>query len=442
LKAQTFKPKSFLERVDWLSVSLFFILALIGVLSIFAVEHRETDQAFLIMNKNYSKQLIFLGISIIVGFVILMTDSKLFTSIPFLGYLIGFFLLLLALTPLGKGVKGSHSWLNLGFMTFQPGELMKLFTALSIAKFLTLSETNFSTLKHRLICAGFALLPAAIIILQNETGLALVYFSFFLAMYREGLPNIVLIIGFSVILLTLATLLIPKNILFIILTVIALLILFNQRKKLRRSKELLILVGIIWFVGVLFSQVLVPVTFKHVLKGYQVQRIYTMIGQDVPDEYTREGVDNKKQNASEYNVSQSKIAIASGGFLGKGFLNGTQTQFNWVPEQRTDFIFCSIGEQFGFWGSSLVILIYMAFLLRIVHIAERQRSPFTRIYAYGVAGILFFHLTINIGMTIGLAPVIGIPLPLVSYGGTSLLTFAVLIFILIRLDADRQMILR
>jgi rod shape determining protein RodA len=442
LKAQTFKPKSFLERVDWLSVSLFFILALIGVLSIYAVEHRETDQAFLIMNKNYSKQLIFLGISIIVGFVILMTDSKLFTSIPFLGYLIGFFLLLLALTPLGKGVKGSHSWLNLGFMTFQPGELMKLFTALSIAKFLTLSETNFSTLKHRLICAGFALLPAAIIILQNETGLALVYFSFFLAMYREGLPNIVLIIGFSVILLTLATLLIPKNILFIILTVIALLILFNQRKKLRRSKELLILVGIIWFVGVLFSQVLVPVTFKHVLKGYQVQRIYTMIGQDVPDEYTREGVDNKKQNASEYNVSQSKIAIASGGFLGKGFLNGTQTQFNWVPEQRTDFIFCSIGEQFGFWGSSLVILIYMAFLLRIVHIAERQRSPFTRIYAYGVAGILFFHLTINIGMTIGLAPVIGIPLPLVSYGGTSLLTFAVLIFILIRLDADRQMILR
>lgn len=442
MKAQTFKPKSFLERVDWLSVSLFFILALIGVLSIYAVEHRETDQAFLIMNKNYSKQLIFLGISIIVGFVILMTDSKLFTSIPFLGYLIGFFLLLLALTPLGKGVKGSHSWLNLGFMTFQPGELMKLFTALSIAKFLTLSETNFSTLKHRLICAGFALLPAAIIILQNETGLALVYFSFFLAMYREGLPNIVLIIGFSVILLTLATLLIPKNILFIILTVIALLILFNQRKKLRRSKELLILVGIIWFVGVLFSQVLVPVTFKHVLKGYQVQRIYTMIGQDVPDEYTREGVDNKKQNASEYNVSQSKIAIASGGFLGKGFLNGTQTQFNWVPEQRTDFIFCSIGEQFGFWGSSLVILIYMAFLLRIVHIAERQRSPFTRIYAYGVAGILFFHLTINIGMTIGLAPVIGIPLPLVSYGGTSLLTFAVLIFILIRLDADRQMILR
>jgi rod shape determining protein RodA len=371
-----------------------------------------------------------------------MTDSKLFTSIPFLGYIIGIVLLLLALTPLGKGVKGSHSWLNLGFFTFQPGELMKLFTALSIAKFLSLQEVNFSTLKHRLMCAGFALVPSLIIIMQNETGLALVYFSFFLAMYREGLPNIVLVIGFSIIALTLATLLIPKNILFILLTIVAIAILYSQRKQLKRSKDLLIVVAAIWLVGVLFSQVLVPFAFKNVLKGYQVQRIYTMIGQDVPDEYTRDGVDNKKQNASEYNVSQSKIAIASGGFLGKGFLNGSQTKYNWVPEQRTDFIFCSIGEQFGFWGSTLLILLYVTFLLRIVHIAERQRSQFSRVYAYGVAGILFFHLVINIGMTIGVAPVIGIPLPLISYGGTSLLTFAVLIFILIRLDADRQMVLR
>lgn len=442
MKSNSFKPKTYLERIDWLSVFFFLFLSVVGVLSIYAVEHRDTDASFIMMNKNYSKQLIFLGISLVVGFIILMTDSKLFTSIPFLGYLIGFFLLLLALTPLGKGVKGSHSWLNLGFMTFQPGELMKLFTALSLAKFLTLQEVNFSTLKHRMIGASIALIPAVIIILQNETGLALVYFSFFLAMYREGLPNIVLVIGFSIILLTIATLLIPKNILFVILTVLALVVIFQYRKKLKRNKELIILVSSIWFVGVLFSQVLVPITFKQILKGYQVQRIYTMIGQEVPDEYTREGVDNKKQNASEYNVSQSKIAIASGGFLGKGFLNGTQTQFNWVPEQRTDFIFCSIGEQFGFWGSSLVILVYMFFLLRIVHIAERQRSQFSRIYAYCVAGILFFHLSINVGMTIGLAPVIGIPLPLISYGGTSLLTFAILIFILIRLDADRQMILR
>ena len=438
----SFKPKSLIERIDWPLIIAYLLLAVIGILCIYSVEYRSTDLSFFVMKKYYMKQIVFFGVSLLIAFIILLTDTKLFTSIPFLGYAVGLILLLLALTPLGKGVKGSHSWLNLGFLTFQPGELMKLFTSLSIAKFLTLQNTNFATLNHRITCAAFAVLPAIIIILQNETGLALVYFSFFLAMYREGLPNIVLIIGFSILGLTLATLLIPKNMLFILLSALAILVLYAERKQLRRNKELLFLVGGIWFIGVLFSQVLVPIAFKNVLKGYQVQRIYTMIGQEVPEEYTREGIDNKKQNASEYNVSQSKIAIASGGFWGKGFLNGTQTQYNWVPEQRTDFIFCTIGEQFGFWGSTLIILLYMFMLLRIVQIAERQRSQFSRIYAYCVAGILFFHLTINVGMTVGLAPVIGIPLPLVSYGGTSLLIFTSLIFILIKLDGDRQMVLR
>jgi rod shape determining protein RodA len=361
-----------------------------------------------------------------------------------LAYLVGVIFLLLALTPLGKGVKGSHSWLNLGFFTFQPGELMKLFTSLTIAKFLSLQEVNFQTMKHRLMCAGLALFPAVIILLQNETGLALVYFSFFLAMYREGLPNIVLVVGFSVIALTLATLLIPKDILFIILSVLAIVLLYLQRKRLRRNKEILFLVAGIWFVGVMFSQVIVPFAFKNVLQAHHIDRIYSLLGQEVPEAYIKikKSGEKVRTGTSDYNVSQSKIAIASGGFLGKGYLNGTQTQYNWVPEQRTDFIFCTVAEQFGFWGSSLLILIYSLFLLRIVHVAERQRSQFSRVYAYCVAGILFFHMVINIGMTIGLAPVIGIPLPLVSYGGTSLMTFSILIFILIRLDADRQMVLR
>jgi rod shape determining protein RodA len=320
---------------------------------------------------------------------------------------------------------------------------MKLFAALAIAKFLSLQNTNFSTINHRLMAAALALVPMLYIMLfQNETGLALVYLSFFIAMYREGLPNIILIIGFSIFALTIATLLIPKNYLFIILSVSAIFILWSQRKQIKRNKEILFLVAGIWFVGVLFSQVMVPIAFKKVLKGYQVQRIYTMIGQDVPDDYLHEGMDNKKQNAANYNVSQSKIAIASGGFFGKGFLNGTQTQYNWVPEQGTDFIFCTIGEQFGFVGSTLLILLYVGFLLRIIFIAERQRSVFSRVYCYGIGGIMFFHLIINIGMTIGLAPVIGIPLPLLSYGGTSLLTFAIMIFIMVRLDMDRQMVLR
>ncbi len=434
--------KTFSERIDWLLVFLFLALSIIGILCIFSIEHRDTDASIFIMNRNYMKQLIWFSISICLAIIILLMDSKFITAIPFLSYVVGFVFLILALTPLGKGVKGSHSWLNLGFFTFQPGELMKLFTSLSIAKFLSMQEVNFGTLKHRMYCAAIALVPAIIIIMQSETGLALVYFSFFLAMYREGLPNIVLIIGFSLLTLTLVTLLIPKNILFIILTVLAALIIYSQRKLLRRNRDVLIIITGIWFVGVLFSQVIVPVAFKHVLKGYQVQRVYTMLGQEVPEEYTQEGVDNKKQNAAQYNVSQSKIAIASGGFWGKGYLNGTQTQFDWVPEQRTDFIFCTIGEQFGFFGSTILLLLYVVFLLRIGFIAERQRSQFSRVYAYCVAGILFFHLVINIGMTVGIAPVIGIPLPLLSYGGTSLLTFSILIFILVRLDADRHMVLR
>lgn len=434
--------KTFSERIDWLLVFLFLALSIIGILCIFSIEHRDTDASIFIMNRNYMKQLIWFSISICLAIIILLMDSKFITAIPFLSYVVGFVFLILALTPLGKGVKGSHSWLNLGFFTFQPGELMKLFTSLSIAKFLSMQEVNFGTLKHRMYCAAIALVPALIIIMQSETGLALVYFSFFLAMYREGLPNIVLIIGFSLLTLTLVTLLIPKNILFIILTVLAALIIYSQRKLLRRNRDVLIIITGIWFVGVLFSQVIVPVAFKHVLKGYQVQRVYTMLGQEVPEEYTQEGVDNKKQNAAQYNVSQSKIAIASGGFWGKGYLNGTQTQFDWVPEQRTDFIFCTIGEQFGFFGSTILLLLYVVFLLRIGFIAERQRSQFSRVYAYCVAGILFFHLVINIGMTVGIAPVIGIPLPLLSYGGTSLLTFSILIFILVRLDADRHMVLR
>ncbi len=439
----SYKKTSVVDRIDWTLVILFLVLSIIGVACIYSVEHRDTDISFFMSNRRYTQQFIWLGISLLFGFVIILLDSKFITAIPFLSYVVGFIFLLLTLTPLGKAVKGSSSFLNLGIFTFQPGELMKLFAALAIAKFLSLQNTNFSTVNHRLTAAALALVPMLYIMLfQNETGLALVYLSFFIAMYREGLPNIILIIGFSVFALTIATLLIPKNYLFIILSVLAVWIIWSQRKQIKRNKEILFLVAGIWFMGVLFSQVMVPIAFKKVLKGYQVQRIYTMIGQDVPEDYLHEGMDNKKQNAANYNVSQSKIAIASGGFFGKGFLNGTQTQYNWVPEQGTDFIFCTIGEQFGFVGSVILMMLYVGFLLRIIFIAERQRSVFSRVYCYGIGGIMFFHLIINIGMTVGLAPVIGIPLPLLSYGGTSLLTFAIMIVIMVRLDMDRQMVLR
>ena len=284
------------------------------------------------------------------------------------------------------------------------------------------------------------------ILLQQETGLALVYFCFFLVMYREGLPNVFLVVGVCVIGLTMATLLLNKWILFILVTVIALVVALFTRSTLRRNWAALIGLLAVWLGSVLFSMVLVPFAFKNVLQKHQVDRIYSTIGMDVPEEYMRPLEPGerrvRRENASEYNVNQSKIAIGSGGFWGKGFLNGTSTKNQFVPEQNTDFIFCAIGEQFGFAGSFVLVMLYLSLMLRLMYLAERQRSQFSRIYGYCVAAVLFFHFAINISMTIGLAPVIGITLPLLSYGGSSLLSFSILIFIMIRLDSDRQVLIR
>jgi len=431
-------------RIDSLTLLFYFLLVAVGLLSVFSVEYRSTDPSIFMMNKSFAKQLIFFGVALFVGIIIFFTDSKFFSSFAYLFYAVGIFLLIITIF-LGVDRKGSHSWLGVGSLAFQPGEVCKIFTSLALAKFLSTPETNFKTLKHRLVGAAFALVPALIIILQDETGLALVYFSFFLVMYREGLPSSILIIAFSLIALTLATLLIDKTILLYIILGLTILIGFLLRKTLKRdSMARLLLIGICT-VCILFSQVAIPFVFKHVMKGYQTDRIYSMLGREVPEDYLTtdaSGKAKKSNNTSDYNVMQSKIAIGSGGLFGKGFLNGTSTKNDFVPEQNTDFIFCAVGEQFGFLGSFLLIALYIGLMLRIVHLAERQRSAFSRIYGYCVASILFFHFAINLSMTIGLAPVIGITLPLLSYGGSSLLSFSILIFILLRLDADRQAMIR
>ncbi len=389
------------------------------------------------------KQFIWFGYSLLLGMMILLTDSKFFASTAFLSYTAGIVILILTIF-IGVDVKGSHSWLGVGSFRFQPGEVCKIFTALALAKFLSLPETNFKTLKHRLLGVAMALGPAVIVILQNETGLALVYFCFLLVMYREGLPNAVLVIGFSIIALVLGTLLVDRKILFIILTVLATGVGFLMRSVLRRNMEVRIILVGTWLFCILFSQLAVPMVFKHGLKQHQIDRIYSMLGKEVPLEYNKnaEEGDEKKTNSSEYNVLQSKIAIGSGGLWGKGFLNGTSTKNQFVPEQNTDFIFTAIAEQFGFVGCLVLIGVYVSLMLRIVYVAERQRSAFSRIYAYCVASILFFHFAVNISMTIGLAPVIGITLPFLSYGGSSLLSFSILIFILVRLDGDRHAMIR
>ena len=440
----TKERKTFVSRIDSVTIMLYLILVFIGLVTVFSVEYRSTDPSIFIMSKSHMKQFTWLCVSLFVGLIILFTESKFFSSFAFLFYTIGIVLLVVTIFA-GKNVKGSHSWLGVGSFAFQPGEVCKIFTALALSKFLSIPETNFKTLKDRLIGASLALVPCFIIIMQSETGLALVYLSFFLVMYREGLPNIVLIIGFSVVVLTLATLLVDRIIMFYFLTGVAALVAVLMRKTIKRNIVVLFMIVGVWGIGMGFSQVLVPFTFKNVLRGYQIDRIYSMLGQEVPEEYSEISEDDvpvKKVNASDYNVIQSKIAIGSGGLFGKGFLNGTSTKNDFVPEQNTDFIFCAIGEQFGFVGSAILILLYLSLMLRILFLAERQRSAFSRIYGYCVASILFFHFAVNLSMTIGLAPVIGITLPFLSYGGSSLLSFSILIFILIRLDADRQVMIR
>lgn len=435
--------KSLFSRLDTTTLVLYLSLVFIGLMAVFSVEYRSTDPSIFMMNKSHMKQVVWLGISLFVGLLIVFTDSKFFSSFAYLSYAVGILLLIITIFA-GVDVKGSHSWLGYGSIRFQPGEVCKIFTSLALSKFLSSPDTNFQTLRHRLIGTALALIPAILIVLQKETGLALVYFCFFLVMYREGLPNIILIIGFSLVALTLATLLIDRLLLFIIITSLAAIGGYLIRRELKRNVSARILLVGVWLVCMLFSQVMVPVLFKYVLQKHQIERIYSTLGQDVPESYLKPGQkkDEKKGNVSDYNVKQSKIAIGSGGFFGKGFLNGTSTKNEFVPEQHTDFIFCSIGEQFGFFGSAILIALYLSLMLRILYLAERQRSSFSRIYGYCVASILFFHFAINISMTIGIAPVIGITLPFLSYGGSSLLSFSILMFILLRLDSDRQVMIR
>jgi rod shape determining protein RodA len=440
------------KGIDWLLVWLYIILVCIGVLSIFAATYKEGDnvvKSFLSLKTDYSRQALFFIISGVFAAFILLTDSKFFTATANLSYAAGIMLMLLVF-PFHSDIKGTKSIIRFGSaIQLQPAELCKLFVNLALAKYLSRVETDFKKTTSQLIAAAIAVTPAVLSIAQSETGLALVYFSFFLVMYREGLPAAILVVGFSIGALVVATLTVPPNILAISLTIIAGITIYIMRRQIKRAKETLVVILVIWIACVGIQRFAVPFAFKHAFKSYQVERIYSMLGKDVPEEYKKGGTDGedpekalKKKEAGDYNVKQSKIAIGSGGLFGKGLLKGTQTRNGFVPEQRTDFIFCTIGEGFGFAGSFVLLGVYLLLILRIVAIAERQRSVFSRCYAYGVASVIFFHITINICMTIGLAPVIGIPLPFISYGGTALLTFTMLLFILIRLDADRQMVLR
>ena len=436
------------KGVDWSLVWIYLLLVGIGLMAIFGATFQEGDpvlQSFLGFKTDYSKQFYYFIAAAIIGLFILLTDSKFFPATANLWYAFGIFILLLVF-PFHSKVRGTESILRMGGFQFQPAEFCKIFVCLALAKYMSRPETDFTKFRSQLIASAIVLFPALLTILQSETGLALVYCAFFLVMYREGLPSVILITGFALAGLVVATIVISPNTLAVVLTVIALLAIYILQKQIKRNKRILVTIVFLWLVCVGIQRFAVPFLFKSVLQKYQVERIYDLFGIENPyraaGEVAELNAQKKKERESNYNVKQSKIAIGSGQLWGKGLLKGTQTRYDFVPEQRTDFIFCTIGEGYGFLGSIVIMGIFLILLFRIITIAERQRSVFSRCYAYGVAAVFFFHIAINMAMTVGLAPVIGIPLPLISYGGTSLLTFTILLFILIRLDADRQMVLR
>lgn len=437
------------KGIDWSLFWIYLILVVVGLVAIFGATYKEDDpvlQSFLNFKTDYSKQLYFFVVALLLGLFILLTDSKFFSATANIWYAVGIFMLLIVF-PFHSNIKGTESIIKVGVFNFQPAEFCKICVALALAKYLSRPETDFSRTKSQLIAACLVLFPAGLTIMQHETGLALVFCAFFLVMYREGLPSGVLVVGFAVAILVVATLLLEKTTLAIILTAIAGFVAYVSRRQIRRSISVLVKIIAIWGIAAIIIVFSVPYAFKHVLKLYQVERIYSTLGKVVPKEYvdahkSELAIQAGKKKDTDYNVRQSKIAIGSGGVIGKGLLKGTQTRYGFVPEQRTDFIFDTVAEGFGFIGCFGLLCVYLLLLFRIVTVAERQRSVFSRCYGYGVASVIFFHIVINVAMAIGLAPVIGIPLPFISYGGTSLLTFTIMLFILIRLDADRHMVLR
>jgi rod shape determining protein RodA len=412
------------QGIDWLLILLFAALVLIGWMSIFAATYDETQPSIFDLDKSYGRQFLWIMGSIILGSAILITDSKFYITVAYGIY--GVVLLLLAAVfVIGTAHKGDQNWIDIGSFQLQPSEFTKFATNLALAKFLSGLNVNMRNLQTRFVALGLFGLPALLVMLQGDMGSALVFLSYFLVLFRFGLPGSYLLLGVYVIVLSVLSLLFDKMILILIIFLIAAILLYIARKN--RTVVLIVLIAALFSSGYALTT---DYVFNHVLEKHQQQRVNVLLGKkvDVKD--------------ADYNVRQSKIAIGSGGLWGKGFLNGTLTKYNFVPEQSTDFIFCTIGEEFGFWGSTVLLLLYLTLMLRILFIAQRQRSRFSMIYAYGVAAIILFHVLINIGMTIGLMPVIGIPLPFISYGGSSLWSFTILLFILIKLDGDRLAILR
>ena len=474
-----------MKSVDWITIAIYMALVILGWVSICGASYDYGDMDFFSMDTRAGKQMLWIGCSLALGFIILMMEDKIYDWFAYIFYT-GMMVLLLVTPFVAEDTKGSYSWLKFGSVSLQPAEFAKFATALALAKFMDAYGFTMSRLKYSLPVIGMILLPMVLIIFQRETGSALVYLAFFLMLYREGMPGSILFTGICAVVYFVVGIRFSQEMMpdectplgeFAVLTLITILsaVLVNaycQKKKVVRNilgygvgsillaflfSLYVIPFNVLWFlyaeciglvlyllylsfherlmsyfyiavfaigsVGFLYSA---DYVFEEVLEPHQRIRIEVLLGME------------EDLAGAGYNVNQSKIAIGSGGLLGKGFLNGTQTKLKYVPEQDTDFIFCTVGEEQGFLGSALVLLLFMVLILRLISLSERQSSRFGRVYGYSVLSIFFFHLFINVGMVLGLTPVIGIPLPLFSYGGSSLWGFTILLFVFLRIDAGRS----
>ncbi len=468
---------SYKTSVDWLTIVIYLLLVTFGWMNIYAANYSPDNTVFFDISREHFKQLIWIGLSLVIIGVIFLIDSQFFVEFAYVFYGLTLFLLVTVLL-FGKEINGAKSWFEMGPVRFQPAELTKVATALALARLMSRFGFDISKPANIIKIAAIILTPVLMILLQNDTGSALVYFVFILVLYREGITGYILFFGFIAAFVAVLTLIIPNIYIFGLTTATILIALFFKGVRKYQIKGILwgVVTGTALFFGAKFLKIkllpdyavlagiaaltiyltiisfkkrlrMIPLYllilwaaitlafsadyfFNKVLNDYQRTRINVLVGLE------------EDPLGAGYNVNQSKIAIGSGGLTGKGFLQGTQTKFDFVPEQSTDFIFCTVGEEWGFAGSMFVIIGFVTLILRLIYLAERQHSDFSRIYGYGVASIFFFHFAVNIGMTIGLAPVIGIPLPFFSYGGSSLWGFTLLLFIFLKLDTNRNELIR
>lgn len=467
------KGNKLVNNLDWTTIFIYILLVLMGWMNIYAAVYSEEHSSILDFSQRYGKQLVWILFAFIIATVIMLSDTRLYMVFSYLIYGLVIALLLGTLV-LGKTVNASKSWLQIGSFGLQPAEFAKFATALALARLMGPYGFKLNNIRSYLMVLVLIAVPAGIILLQNDTGSALVFGAFIFILYREGLPGWILAFLIFVVLLFIVTLIYNPVSIVVFLYILTLVIFILQTRKYKDSFRLtfgLVGMGLLMYLASELFDFKIPSTYYFFIPltvGIVIAFVYGFANRfkqayiwaafltvaiamslsvdyvfhNVLDVHHQKRINDLLGIESDplgwgYNVNQSKIAIGSGGFLGKGYLAGTQTKYNFVPEQSTDFIFCTVGEEWGFLGSTAVLGLFLYLLLRLIRIAERQREGFARVYGYGVVSVLFFHIVVNVGMTAGVFPVIGIPLPFFSYGGSSLWAFTILLFILLKFDSDR-----